>query len=117
MRFCLTCGLTDGQPHTGWGVLQILEQMAPVPSQHLYVSDVIPKSVVNSNHLIFHFRSIPMEINRRLGRCSLTSHSNHGFEREEARKDRRSPLRRPNAARGRRVSSAALSFGNRTTRL
>ena len=55
-----------------------------------------------------------MEINRRPRRCSPASDSNHGLDREEAWKDHRSPLRRPNAARGRRMSSSALSLGNRT---
>src|SRR5271163_956328 len=99
------------------GVFSRYSEMVPVPSQHLHVVDTISKSVVSSNHLTFHFRGMPMEINRRFLRCRLTSDPNHGFHREEARKDRRSPLRRPNAARGRRMSSATLSFGNRTTRL
>jgi hypothetical protein len=42
--------------------------MVPVPSQHLHMADIISKSVESSDHLTFHFRGMPMEIN---GRCAV----------------------------------------------
>jgi hypothetical protein len=53
----LTCGIINGQPHASWGFSKYSEKWF-LSQADIYMLLALFKSVVSSNHLIFHFRSM-----------------------------------------------------------